>query len=127
MKMYVISISLQIAGALILLLHFFGKGKEEELLNNNYYGENRWHDSKPMNRDVAILKLQDIHISRISFIYIILGYLCGIWADISDTNKWYILFWVCIGTFIAISIAVIFSKAISKMRYMFRYSKENMK
>lgn len=100
---YIISISFQIAGSLLLLINTFSTKRKNVLyrfgrsnftnLNNNtkqiYYDEEQF---KGM--------FKDAYLAKGSFLLIVLGYFFSIFSENNNTNQWkvaiYVIFWTIV-------------------------------
>ncbi len=88
---YVLAISLQVCGALILLIHSFGNKQTEinnEIINSVSTGEQQTQTHVD-NIDVSY-KLKDIYLNRVAFICLTFGYFLGVFGEISTVAKWVI-------------------------------------
>lgn len=92
---YILSISLQVAGAICLLMNYWGNVKQKVILTYYAGGE----IPKAQDNDMVLLKkeklqssAEDIYMNRFSFLYIIIGYGIGLFGGITDnSNKVYML------------------------------------
>lgn len=104
---YVISISLQVTGAILLLLFNMSCNRDKVIQK---FVEERGSvigiDDK-INYDLKSLKAQFevAYINKMSFLYIALGYLLGIFSEIIDTKKRYIFICVTVATLILIIVS----------------------
>lgn len=86
---YILSIALQLAGAVMLIIkYWFGSAKKQlekiEKSRASVKGEAlALANDKPSDKEFV----EELCMSRFAFIYIAVGYIVGIWGDISDANK----------------------------------------
>lgn len=85
--MYILSVSLQVAGALILLLWACGNTKER--IKDKYYPEIRTAErdkDENITMDVKIIRkcASAIYMNRFSFLYIALGYYVAVFGNVGD-------------------------------------------
>ncbi len=100
---YVLAISLQVCGALILLIHSFGNKQTEinnEIINSVSMGEQQTQIHVD-NIDVSY-KLKDIYLNRVAFICLTFGYFLGVFGEISTAAKWVIALSVVISCLITV-------------------------
>lgn len=118
---YIFSITLQVAGAICLIMNYWGNVKEKVILTYYAGGE----IPKAQDNDMVLLKKErlqscakDIYMNRFSFIYIIIGYGIGLFGNITDnSNKLLILLAIVIFCIILTCICRSLSSLISKKAY----------
>ena len=118
---YMLSISLQVSGAICLIMNYWGNVKEKVIIT--YYAGGEM--AKAQDNDMILLKKErlqscakDIYANRFSFIYIILGYAIGLFGNIADTdNKLYMLLLIFIFCVILTCIGCYLPSLISKKVY----------
>lgn len=104
--MYILSISLQVAGAL-LLMFFSLSAKREQIIkrfvNKNFIIRN---ENEELEYDEGELKstFRTAYLSKFSFGYIALGYILGIFGDINDSIL-YTIIGIILGTIVLMVIA----------------------
>jgi hypothetical protein len=86
---YVLAISFQLAGALLLIVRYWFKSVESQLAvveskRTHMIGE-MLYLGKTQPDDSELV--EEIWINRLAFVYIALGYFLGIWGDPLDTCK----------------------------------------
>lgn len=88
--MYIVSIALQLAGAIILMLQFWGNTKKK-VIDTYYPGCNIAERDKDNKVTLEKEKLQkcamNIYLNRVAFMYIVVGYLSGVYANLGDLDK----------------------------------------
>ena len=100
---YVIAISLQLAGALLLLVNATST-KRDNLIKS--FAKSRIiyrdGDTKELSYNVDAFKglYRNIYLNKFAFAYISLGYFIGIFGDISAASKIIVLFCVAVVAFI---------------------------
>lgn len=118
---YVLAISLQVSGAIILLFRFWGNIKDKVLLEYCDTKNDLGHKEKDGTFYLDHNDLKDvakkIYMNRISFIYIILGYAMGIWGQVSTDKKMLIMIFVGMITFVCILVGNLFSHILPKFKY----------
>lgn len=118
---YILSISLQVAGAICLIINYWGNVKEKVILTYYVGGE----IPKAQDNDMVLLKKEklqscakDIYMNRFSFIYIIIGYGIGLFGNITDnSNRLYVLLIIGLFCTILTCICRTLSSLISKKTY----------
>ncbi|WP_099335748.1 hypothetical protein [Clostridium cadaveris] len=121
-RFYILSVSFQVAGALILLIKSL-KGKVLDKAKEMYVSEfkgplisekNKIVLSKERIQEIAM----DIYINRIAFLYLSIGYIISIFGK-QNTNisKGSICMYMVIASLLLIAGGYIFSKTISKMHF----------
>ena len=118
---YILSISLQMAGAICLIMNYWGN--VEEKVNLSYYAGGEIPKAQDNNK-VRLKKdklqscAKDIYMNRFSFICIIIGYGVGIFGNITDgSNKLYVLLAICLFCVALIYVVQGLSSLISKKAY----------
>lgn len=122
---YILSISLQVAGAICLIMNYWGNVKEKVILTYYAGGE----IPKAQDNDMVLLKKErlqscakDIYMNRFSFVYIIIGYAIGLFGNITDnSNRLCVLLAIVLFCTILTCICRSLSSLISKKAY-----KDNM-
>jgi hypothetical protein len=123
--LYILAQSMQVAGAEILIwdywkIHDPVKRAELELETESDYGD---LDSDTTNDDLFV-RVQHIIINRMAFVCIAIGYLMAIVGDISHiANRWIVLGFVLVVSFVLMFILLLVSKITSKNRIK-RYEKK---
>lgn len=92
---YILSISLQVAGAICLIMNYWGNVEEKVTLSYYAGGEipkAQDNNKVRLKKDKLQSCAKDIYMNRFSFICIIIGYGVGIFGNITDgSNKLYVL------------------------------------
>lgn len=97
---YILSISLQVAGAICLIMNYWGNVEKKVILSYYASGE----ISKAQDNNKVLLKkdrlqscAKDIYTNRFSFICIIIGYGIGLFGNITDSSdKLYVILAICL-------------------------------
>ena len=114
---YTMSISLQIAGALILLLWSLGNTKKKVI--KSYFPGSNIAERDDNNR-VCLRKeklAKDIYMNRIAFIFLIIGYGLSLFGELADYNEWKALVIIQIESICIIFIGLIISKLIAIIKF----------
>lgn len=113
---YVMAISLQVSGAILLLLWSFGNTKKkmyEEILNKE---SPAILDGRSI-KDIDISDgLRNVYLNRVAFACLAIGYITGIFWDIGKTPKAYVALCVIGVTFILTVILFIVCGEIANIR-----------
>lgn len=113
---YVLAISLQLAGALLLIIRYSITPMKTQLKDVHEKephvdeAEETISFGVPVDSEV----IEEIRLNRLAFIYIAAGYLLGIWGESFDVNKWLITGLVILLAAIAVVIGKAHSKRASK-------------
>lgn len=118
---YILSISLQVAGAICLIMNYWGNVKEKVILSYYVGGE----IPKAQDNNMVLLKKEklqscakDIYMNRFSFMCIIIGYGIGLFGNITDSsNKLHVLLAICLFCIILTCLGRSSSSLISKRAY----------
>lgn len=118
---YIVAISLQVSGAICLIVNYWGNVKEKVILT--YYTGS----GIPKSQDNNTVKLkkerlqscaQVIYINRVAFTYIVFGYGFGVFGEITEnSSKLYVLFAIILICAILTSLGCIISILTSKKAY----------
>ncbi len=97
---YIISVAFQIVGAIALLLNCFGFSREKQLFKKEYFGDGllAFHEDKPLDKSRSIDVLKGIRKSRLSLVFIILGYIIGVFGNIDNSNKLLTVLFIVLAT-----------------------------
>ena len=117
---YTMSISLQIAGALILLLWSLGNTKKKVI--KSYFPGSNIAERDDNNRvylrkEKLRKKAKDIYMNRIAFIFLIIGYGLSLFGELADYNEWKALVIIQIESICIIFIGLIISKLIAIIKF----------
>ena len=97
---YILSISLQVAGAICLTMNYWGNVEEKVILSYYAGGEipkAQDNNKVRLKKDKLQSCAKDIYMNRFSFICIIIGYGISPFGNITDgSNKLYILLAICL-------------------------------
>ena len=120
MVVYVLSIAFQIVGAIVLLFNCFGTKNEREYFERNYNGNIAWRD-EPLDKEKSVRILEDIWKSRLSLIFIVIGYLTGIFSDIGNQNRIHIAVSVAVTSILLSVVLVLLSKLAALISFELKY------
>lgn len=97
---YILSISLQVTGAICLIMNYWGNVEDKVTLSYYAGGEipkAQDNNKVRLKKDKLQSCVKDIYMNRFSFICIIIGYGVGIFGNITDgSNKLYVLSAICL-------------------------------
>ena len=117
---YTIAISLQLAGAVILIINYC-RNTHNQIIDRYFPGSNLVERD---NKDNIVLEkervqevVREIFMNRCAFFYIGAGYIVGIYGEAGKTNKCIISILVIIGSFLLIVLGEIILNGIVKKRY----------
>ena len=108
---YTVSIALQLAGAILLIMKFWsGSAKRQlaEIQKKRTHIENTTliiGDSGPKDHEF----IEELCLNRTAFIYLAAGYIIGIWGNLTDANKWRIALLIIIETSIFVGVGKLIS------------------
>lgn len=116
---YTMSISLQIAGALILL---WSLGNTKKKVIKSYFPGSNIAERDDNNRvclrkEKLRKKAKDIYMNRIAFIFLIIGYGLSLFGELADYNEWKALVIIQIESICIIFIGLIISKLIAIIKF----------
>lgn len=104
---YIIAISLQLAGAVILIINYC-RNTHNQIIDRYFPGSNLVERD---NKDNIVLEkervqevVREIFMNRCAFFYIGAGYIVGIYGEAGKTNKCIISILVIIGSFLLNSV-----------------------
>ena len=90
LMIYIISVSLQIAGALVLILKYMGRTRQR-VINEYFPGTGGANNDGYDNATLELKKVKEcirtIYANRIAFFYIAIGYLVSIFGDKGLTSS----------------------------------------
>lgn len=98
---YAFSISLQVAGAVMIMIFAISTNRKviiRSFASNNVIFEDGDTHKLKYNRDAFISMYRTAYYSKVSVIYIALGYGLGIFGDMAQANCWVVLFIVVLLT-----------------------------
>lgn len=117
---YIFSLSFQLAGAILLIIKYFGKTKNriiEEYFPGSNIIERDEKNICRMERDKVRESVRKVYDNRMSFIFIAVGYILSIFENKSYLSKVYIALFVILGALIIILIEKGICLLVSKMFY----------
>lgn len=108
---YILAISLQVSGALLLVI-FSASTKRDEIIKR-FVGKKlmyREGDDGKLNYDEQAYKeeFKVALLNKLSFVYIALGYLLGVWGENGKTSKVLTTILVILSTIIIMFLSIIF-------------------
>ena len=116
---YGVSLSLELAGAIILLINFLGNTKKIVILTY-FPGSNvaeRKNDEIILKKNKLQERARNVYMNRTAFIYIIIGYISGIWSNMGKTNKFAIALMIGIVCFVLTMAGNAISKKIAEKKF----------
>lgn len=115
---FIFSIAFQLSAAILLIIKSC-MGSIEKRFNNLQKKETHVEGSTLILGQTAPSKpefSENVWINRIAFIFLAIGYLLTIWAEIKQTNRWCIFGGVVILTIVFICVSLCVSKCLSKRK-----------
>lgn len=115
---YILAISLQLAGAELLIVNYWRLPLKQlieiELNKQPHVGEEETILYTGGESELEISR--NILLNRFAFVFIALGYLFGVFGDMQDYCRWFIAFWVLvISVMITLSTNYVVGKMIKSM------------
>ena len=120
---YIISVAFQIVGAIALLLNCFGFSREKQFFKKEYFGDEllAFHENKPLDKIRSIEALKGIWKSRLSLVFIILGYIIGVFGSIGNAEKLFIVLFIILATIIFLLILQALAWLLAFISYKIAY------
>lgn len=120
---YIISVAFQIVGAIALLLNCFGFSREKQLFKKEYFGDGllAFHENKPLDKNKSIEVLKGIWKSRLSLVFIILGYIIGVFGSIGNAEKLFVVLFIILATVLLLLIFQVFAWLLAFISYKISY------
>jgi len=117
---YMFSIAFQISGALVLMIRFWGR--TEKKVVNGCFGENNYvevneEEKIVLTRETLIKSASNIYLSRMAFIYIVAGYLLGVYGSLNDGSKISVLIAIIIVSILLMMIGMGVAKVVAMIKY----------
>lgn len=116
---YIMAVSLQVAGALLLTLKFWGN-TEKKVFSMYYQNTN----NDPVIESKITLKKDElqkcavkIYMNRVTFIYIVLGYIVGVFGEITLNCRGCIAFSIIATTAVLLLLGYLLVHIIAKLVY----------
>ncbi len=105
---YVIAVSLQVSGAVILLVKYCFKAEKSQLEENQMKKTRVEGDTLYLGENVLSDKelLKEVWLSRFAFLFISVGYIVGIFGDVSCQNKFITMCEIVLVTIIIVVITI---------------------
>lgn len=105
---YVVAISLQVSGALQLLLSFVSTNRDDII--RNFIGKgivSRDNNTKTIGYDKNAYKqeFKTAYLNKFSFAYIFLGYLLGVWGTVEKESKLMATLFIVLITFLILAVS----------------------
>lgn len=114
--LYIIAISTQLSGAILLIVQFWSirirKGIEENKKKETHVEDGNLILAK--TQPTPFEYTNNVWHNRFAFILIALGYLVGIFGSIENTSKIKIMIWVIISSVILVTFLVLIAKKLAK-------------
>lgn len=119
-QIYNISIALQIAGALILLLWSLGNTRDK-VIKGYFPGSNiaeRNDENKVcLDKEKLRRKAEDIYMNRYAFVCLIIGYGASLFGELIDYNRWKAFVIIEVESICIILIGIIVSKLLARITF----------
>lgn len=117
--LYIAAISFQLAGALLLICHYMRN--TEKQIKESYFSQDAIievdNGKVTLRKEKIRIKAAEIYVNRISFIYIAIGYIIGIFGDIQKMKQVFVVVAVGIMTVVLIGLGNIIKHASSVKRF----------
>ena len=117
---YVLSLSFQVAGAVLLIIKYFGKTKEriiEEYFPGSNIAERDENDNSTLEKEKVRFCVRNIYDNRMAFLFIAVGYILSIFGEVNGECKLCILMFVIACTVAIILLEKAFSIIVSNLIY----------
>lgn len=118
---YSLSLSFQVAGAVLLIIKYWGKTKDrivDEYFPGSNIIERDEEDNIKLEKEKVQVCARNIYDNRMAFVFIAIGYILSIFGSMNSISKIYILILVILFTVIIIVIEKKISMEISKRYYI---------
>lgn len=118
---YILSLSFQVAGAVLLIIKYWGKTKDrivDEYFPGSNIIERDEEDNIKLEKEKVQVCARNIYDNRMAFVFIAIGYILSIFGSMNSISKIYILILVILFTVIIIVIEKKISMEISKRYYI---------
>jgi hypothetical protein len=116
---YIVSISFQLAGALLLLLFIMSTKRRKVImrfLSNGFISRDGNTNELNYKEDAFKNHFSEAYLAKCSFFYIVVGYLTGVFGLNSSENIFCSFILILICTFLFIIITLLFVKTIMKYK-----------
>lgn len=117
---YIISIAFQLAGALILIWRFWGKTEKKVVdgcFGESNYAERNENGKVLLTKDKLRKSASNIFLNRIACIYIVAGYLSGVYGGLEDEIRIIALILIIVLSGFLIGIGSVISTIIARIKY----------
>lgn len=117
---YILAISLQMAGALLLIISFWGKTRQRIIdgyFSGHVLGWIEDDDCVTITRDDLISCVCRIYDNRAAFVFIAIGYVLGVLSNSYSCNKWIMALCVIISSVLFVLVEKFFACLIAKKIY----------
>ena len=117
---YILSLAFQVAGAVLLIIKYWGKTRER-IIEDYFPGSNV--AERDENNNITLEKhkvqacAQNIYDNRMAFVFIAIGYILSVFGAIDDICRVCILAYVIVTTIVIIIVEKLMSIMISKIIY----------
>lgn len=127
---YIFSLAFQVAGAVLLIIKYWGKTKER-IIDEYFPGSNIAERDKDNNvilkKEIVQSCAQKVYDNRMAFLFIAIGYVLSIFGTLNEGYRLYVLALVVVSTVIIIllekGISIFVSKRIYNEDIILPYSK----
>lgn len=113
---YIIAVSFQVSGALLLIVQFWcikiKKGIEENKKKETHVEGETLVLGK--TQPTSFEYTNNVWLNRFAFVLIALGYLLGVFGNIEMSNRFFILFWIILSSSFLVALFVSISKKLGK-------------
>ena len=117
---YILSLALQVAGAIMLIIKYWGR-TQERIIEEYFPGSNIIGRDEENNVRLEKRKVQKcaqiIYHNRMAFIFIAIGYGLSVFGEASGVCRWRMALYIVLCTIIIILLESVVSVAISKLFY----------
>lgn len=115
---YIIAISFQVSGALLLVVQFWcisiKKGIEENKKKETHLEGNTIVMGRTQPTPFEYTK--NVWLNRFAFVLIAMGYLLGVFGSIEISNRFTILFWIVLSSSILVALFAFISNILGKAK-----------
>lgn len=119
---YILSLAFQVAGAVLLIIKYFGRTKER--IMDGYFPSSSYVKMDRENSNNILLEkdkvqkcAREVYDNRMAFIFIAFGYILSIFGELQGESKICILAFMFVSTSVIILIEKLLSILISKILY----------
>lgn len=122
---YIVSLSMQIAGSLLLVKFFFSRAKRENILKG-VINDAPSFNGEEIEENVGIFDIEakelqyyatDTYRNIFAFIYIMLGYLLSVFGEASNENRFRVCLCVLVVAVLIISVSIIITNLMAHKNF----------